>query len=115
MTLQSIEVTKTNGAYTEPLWIPADDARRKANSYLARYVSTGYSAIDPELLILDTPVWQVLVQYKTPNLGPIRMGLLDVDAITGEIVPFTTDQIAAIRNRASAFVRLNTSPSTIRN
>ena len=91
--------------------ITADDARRKANGYLSRYVSTGYSAKDPELLQQDKLIWQVLVTYKTPGLSPVRMGFLDIDAETGDVTPFTQEEIQLIRSRASAFVNAY-APST---
>ncbi|MEM7532957.1 MAG: hypothetical protein AAF639_12330 [Chloroflexota bacterium] len=91
--------------------ITADDARRKANGYLSHYVSTGYSAKDPKLPRQDKLIWQMLVIYKTPGLSPVRMGFLDIDAETGDVAPFTEEEIQLIRSRASAFVKAYT-PST---
>ena len=82
---------------------------------MTEFVSTGYRAKDPDLIMLDTPVWQVMVYYKVPTLTPVRVGFLDVDAITGEVVPFTDEQIETIRDRASAFVEFNTSSTAVPN
>ncbi|MEM7535812.1 MAG: hypothetical protein AAF639_26775 [Chloroflexota bacterium] len=73
--------------------ITSDDARRKANGYLSRSVSTGYSAKDPELLQQDKLKWQVLVTYKLAGLEPVCIEFLDIDAETGEVTPFTEEEV----------------------
>ena len=113
MTVQTI--APTNGVQTEPLRISAEDARRRANSYLVGYVSTGYRGIEPELVQLDPPVWQLVIQYKVPTLPSIRVGFLDVNAVTGEALPLTNDQIEKIRERARAFLTINAPPTAVPN
>lgn len=94
--------------------ISGERATYRANNYLARYVSTCYGATAPELLLLDREIWQVLVYFKTPNIGPLRVGFLNVDAKTGQVIPFTDEEIKTIRDQASAFVKHHTSSSTLR-
>lgn len=48
-------VTTLNGVQIQALPFIAEEARRRANSYLARFVSTGYRAIEPELVLLEGP------------------------------------------------------------
>lgn len=109
MTVQT--VTSPSDTALQALLFSAEDARRRANGYLVRYVSTGYQGINPELLPLASPVWQLVVQYKAPTLPPIRVGFLEVNAQTGEVIPLSSDQITTIRERAREYLAA-TAPST---
>lgn len=93
--------------------ISGERAMYKANNYLARHVSTCFGATEPVFLPLERLVWQVMVYFKTPNLGPLYLGFLDIDAETGEVTPFIEQEIIAMRSRASAFVKSYASSSTI--
>lgn len=106
MSIQTIPTMKN--VQLQSLPFIAEEARRRANSYLAQYVSTGYRAIEPELVLLKEPRWQFVIQYKAPTLSPIRVGLLEVNALTGEVLAPTTNQIEAIRERARAYLTCNT-------
>jgi hypothetical protein len=101
-------VTTLNDVQMQPLPFIAEEARRRANSYLAQYVSTGYRAIEPKFVPLEGPIWQFVIQYKAPTLLPIRVGLLEVNVLTGEVLAPTTNQIEAIRERARAYLTCNT-------
>lgn len=101
-------VTTVTGVQMKTLPFLAEEARRRANSYLARFVSTGYRAIEPELVLLEEPIWQFVIQYKVPTLAPIRVGLLEVNALTGEVLPLTINQIETMRDRARAYLPCNT-------
>lgn len=115
MTVQILEAPESVELHApQQTRISGERATYKANNYLARHVSTCYGATAPELLLLDKEVWQVLVHFKTPNLGPLRVGFLDVDAETGKVISFTDEQIEIIRDQASAFVKHHTSSSTVR-
>lgn len=37
-------------------------------------------------------------------LSPIRVGLLEVNALTGEILPLTINQMETMRDRARAYL-----------
>ena len=109
MAVQTVEAT--NSVWAVSPVFSADDARRRANSYLVSCVSTGYRGINPELIPLTPLVWQLVIQYKVPTLPPIRVGFLEVNAQTGEVIPLSPTQIEIIRERACAYLTAN-APST---
>lgn len=113
MSVQTI--TAMNSVQLQSLPFIAEEARRRANSYLAQYVSTGYRAIEPELVPLEGPIWRFVIQYKAPTLSAIRVGLLEVNALTGEVLPLTINQIETIRDRARAYLTCNAPSPTAAN
>jgi hypothetical protein len=113
MSIQTITALKS--VQLQSLPFIAEEARRRANSYLAQVVSTGYRAIEPELVPLEGPIWQFVIQYKVPTLSPIRVGLLEVNALTGEVLPLTINQIETMRDRARAYLTCNAPSPTAAN
>jgi hypothetical protein len=111
MSIQTITALKS--VQLQSLPFIAEEARRRANSYLAQVVSTGYRAIEPELVPLEEPIWQFVIQYKVPTLSPIRVGLLEVNALTGEVLPLTINQIETMRDRARAYLTCNAPSPTL--
>lgn len=110
--IQTIEASPNeNEQDVEVLRYSAEDARRQANSYLVSCVSTGYRGINPELLPLAPPIWQLVIQYKVPTLPPIRVGFIEVNAQTGEVLALSANQIETIRVRAREYLAAN-APST---
>ena len=95
------------------LLFSAEDARRQANSYLVSCVSTGYRGINPELLPLTPPIWQLVIQYKVPTLPPIRVGFIEVNAQTGEVIALAAHQIETIRVRAREYLAANAPSAAI--
>jgi hypothetical protein len=96
--------------------ISADDARRKVNGFLLNNVS--YLIVGgkfPELVIGERIVWRVGVNHSLPGFGEIgRIGIVDVDAETGDIVPVTPQYIEEMIHRAktlAASYPLQTSPA----
>ncbi len=114
MTVATLE--PTNGIHQESLpqpTITGERATYKANGYLTMHVGMFFGAEEPNLLALpDRLVWQVLVTFLMYDVGPFPVGFLDVDANTGQVVPFTETQIEMILNRTDAFVKLNPSSTT---
>lgn len=88
--------------------ITGDRARRKANGYLGMHISMFFGADDPVFFPLERPVWQVSVYFLRYEIGPVKLAFLDVDALSGEVIPFTDSQIQEIRQRANAFVKCHT-------
>ena len=73
-------------------------ARRKANGFLAGYVTMMVSAGQPTLILDESPVWRVPANLHLPKLGKVStLGTIDVDAQTGEIIALTTDQITQMQ------------------
>lgn len=78
--------------------------RRQANWYLSDQISLFYSAADPIFVPADPPVWQVTIVFKMYNQGPFTLGVMDVDAKTGEPIPLSAKQIEQIRERTCAII-----------
>ena len=93
-------------------FVLAEYARHKANRYLAQYVNMYLGAEKPVFLPLLRPVWQVEVYFKMDDFGPFAVEFLDVDARTGEVIPYTQQQIQEIYERTDAFVKSSALSST---
>jgi hypothetical protein len=114
--MQANILTIQSGAIHHESSCPGISAARavaKANGYLSKYVGLLFGAETPVFLRLDRPVWQVLVTFKMNDIGPFTAGLLDVNAITGEILPLSKEQILMIQERTDAYLKNRTlSPAT---
>jgi hypothetical protein len=94
-------------------YILAEYARRRASRYLDAQLSMYFSAIDPVFVPGDPAHWQVTIVFKMYDIGPITLGIMEVDARTGEPVPLTDEELTQIRERTSAIIRHQTSaPAT---
>lgn len=90
-------------------YVLGEYARRRADAYLSMEVSLFYSAVEGIFVPLARPIWQFLIEVQLPRLGILgRLGTLDVDAQTGDVIPLTHKQIQQIRERADALVELRT-------
>jgi len=90
--------------------VSPDSARRRANGYLARYVGLAMEAGDPALVWGQKPVWRMSVYLTLRGWGQVaKLGELDVDALTREILPFSCNQITEMGERADAIAARLTS------
>lgn len=89
-------------------YVLAEYARKKADQYLRCSLSMHYGATDPILVEENPYLWQVTIQFKMYEVGPVTLGTLDVNAITGEVIPLSTDEIARIQERTRGIIRLQT-------
>lgn len=89
----------------------AEYARRQASNYLGEHLSMFYKGVDPVFIPGDPAVWQVTIVFKRYNVGPFTLGVLDVDAKTGEPTPLPKRQLKRIRERTRAIIRHQT-PTT---
>jgi hypothetical protein len=87
-------------------------ARRRASRYLGDLLSMYYDGADPLFVPGDPPVWQVTIIFKMYDVGPFTLGVLDVDAKTGEPLAIPSEQIERIRERTRAIVRAQTPATT---
>jgi hypothetical protein len=91
--------------------VSPEQARRRANGFLSREVALFAEADTPVLMLGSHPVWRMnihLILRGKGNMGQI--GMLDVDAVTGEIFPLSEQQIREIQNHARTIVA--SSPQT---
>lgn len=90
-----------------------EQATRRANNYLAKYIGIHFMATDPELIQLDNSIWQVIISYKIPGLSPFRVGFLDIIESTGEAVPISDENKQFLIERANAFLESNASAAAL--
>jgi hypothetical protein len=87
-------------------------ARRRAAGFLAGHVTMMVLAGEPVLVWSEQPVWRVPACLHLPDLGEVStVGSIDVDALTGEIMPLSSDQIAAMQRRANDIATRFTLPA----
>jgi hypothetical protein len=92
-------------------YVLAEYARRRASSYLDEHLSMFYGGTDPVFVTGEPPVWQVTIVFQMYDEGPFTLGVLDIDAKTGNPIPLSTRQIKRIRERTSAIIRHQTPPA----
>ena len=92
--------------------VSPDAARRRANGYLARYVALAMEAGEPVLVWGQRPVWRMPVHLTLCSWGQIaKLGEIDVDARTREVLPLSPTQIIEMQDRADAIAARLTSPA----
>lgn len=92
--------------------VSPDSARRKVNGYLTLNVSMSLLAGKPVLLMNQPPVWQVPLEMKVEDGGPVAtFGTVEVDAQTREIRTLTPSQIRTIQDQVNELLARLT-PST---
>ena len=78
-------------------------ARRRANGFLAGYVTMMVTAGQPVLILGERPAWRVPATLRLPGLGEVgTLGHVDVDAQSGEIIWPSDKQIAQMQELAHA-------------
>ena len=86
--------------------IPAAYARRKTNGYLSLNAAMSFSATDSVFVPGEPPIWQMTIRFRLPSLGTLAtLGIMDVDAWTGEVLPLSQEQIKWMQDRANAIAK----------
>lgn len=93
-------------------YVLGEYARREASGYLDDNISMFYGAVDPVFIQNDPPIWQVTIVFKMYDQGPFTLGIMDVNAKTGDPIPLSPSQIKRIRERTRAIIRSSSSSST---
>ena len=78
------------------------EARRRAAGFLGTEVSMMILAKEPTLVVGERPFWQSPACLYLPELGEVAtVGSVDVDALTGEVIAPSPEQIVEMQNRAN--------------
>jgi hypothetical protein len=85
-------------------YVLGEYARRRAEGYLGDQIGMFFNAADPVFVPSEPPRWQVTVIFKRYQRGPFTLGVMDVDAKTGEPLPLSKLHLKRIRERAHALV-----------
>lgn len=81
--------------------VAPDVARRRANGYLGMNVAMSVLAGEPALLLGDPPVWRMSANLHLPDFGFVAtVGSIEVDALTGQVLPLSLEQITLMQDRA---------------
>ena len=90
-------------------------AKRRANHYLSRDISTGIYADDPVLLWGETPLWRLALSLRLPGLETTEIpGTIEVDAHTGEVIALSADKLNLMLEMANDIAQrltLETAPA----
>ena len=94
---------RVKGEFAQDIATPPTVAQRKANGYLAQYVTMMVIAGTPTLFLSQHPVWRVPAILALAGLGEVStIGTVDVDAETGEIIPLPESQLVRMQEIAHA-------------
>jgi hypothetical protein len=91
-------------------------AQMNANGYLADHIALSVKADRPVFVAGDRPVWRATAFLRLCGHGRVcDLGVIDVDAQTGEVVPLPETQLQAMRKRAhDAAKRTTLAAATLR-
>lgn len=91
-------------------------AKRTANGYLSMDVAMAIVADDPILVWGERPLWRMTTSLLLPDWGRVaQVGVIDVDAMTGEVIPLGEQQIKTMQDRANELasrLALETTPAS---
>lgn len=80
-------------------------ARRLARRWLDQHVAMKYDAGGGIFIPLDSPVWQFSINFNLRDFRLEPLGVIDVDAQTGDVKPLSNDQIQTLRERVRAIIQ----------
>jgi len=92
--------------------VSPDAARRRANGYLTCDVAMAFRPGNPTLILRNRPVWRMPVYLHLRGVGQVaRLGSIEVDANTREVIPLSPAQIAKMQEQANDLaIRLSPQP-----
>ena len=84
--------------------VPSIVARRRVTGFLGMEVGMMLLADDPTLVIMDQkPIWRVPASLYLPGMGKVAtVGSIEVNAISGELIRPSAEQIAEMQDRGDA-------------
>ena len=92
------------------------EAKRNANGYLSMDVAMSIVADEPILIWSERPVWRMTTSLLLREWGRVaQVGAIDVDAMTGDVLPLTSNQIQTMQDRANELasrLTLETTPTS---
>jgi len=118
--IQTMQERSAIGAAREQKVLPKSEdgfvlseyARRCATAYLSDTLSLFFGAIEPVFVPGNPPRWRVTIEFKMYEVGPFPVGMIDIDAHNGDVLPLTDSQIKQIQERTSAIIGYQKSAAT---
>lgn len=96
--------------YSFRLNYTAHSARVKVNLVLAQELGLFQSG-DPSLIIGERPVWRVPVLFSNRSSAPLEVGVLRVDAMSGEVL-YAPENLAQFKEKARVLAQRAPSATT---
>jgi hypothetical protein len=96
-------------SFTGKIPVSPKEAKRNANDYLSMDVAMAIVADEPVLIWGERPLWRMTTSLLLSEWGRVaQVGAIDVDAMTGAIIPLTSHQIQTMQDRANELTRSST-------
>lgn len=80
-------------------------AHIKANVWISNLIDLKVGVRDGVFLPLDKPVWRFAIDFSLADKHLDPLGVIDVDAQTGQVIPLTDEQLQSIRGCVRAIKR----------
>jgi hypothetical protein len=93
-------------ARNEQGYVVRAHARIKASVWISDQVDLKVGATGGAFLPLDPPVWRFAIDCQLEDVHLDPLGVIDVNAKTGQVVPLTDEQLEAIRGCVRAAKQL---------
>lgn len=86
-------------------YVSRHQARRLARRWLDEHLAMKYSAQGGLWIPLDPPVWQFAIAFSLQGIQLEPLGVIDVNAQTGIVIPLNDDQLNNLRERVRAVIQ----------
>lgn len=80
-------------------------ARIKASLWISNRIDLKVGAEGGVLLPLENPIWRFSIYYRTVDYNLTPLGILNVDAQSGQVIPLTDPQLQSIQECVRAAKR----------
>jgi hypothetical protein len=86
-------------------YVSRHQARRLARRWLDQHLAMKYGASGGIFIPLAAPVWQFSIYFNLQDLHLEPLGVIDVDAQTGDVKPLNNDQLENLRERVRVIIQ----------
>ncbi|MCE7987082.1 MAG: hypothetical protein DYG89_38405 [Caldilinea sp. CFX5] len=77
----------------------------QATQWLSDHLGMHFVATEGQFLKTASPYWQFAIHFRLPHTGEIKaLGAIQVDGVTGQVNPLTTQQTQTIQKRTRAIL-----------
>lgn len=77
----------------------------QATQWLSDHLGMHFVAAEGQFLKSASPYWQFAIHFRLPHTGEIKaLGVIQVDGVTGQVNPLTTQQTQTIQERTRAIL-----------
>jgi hypothetical protein len=92
--------------------VTQEQAQRAAKGYLTSHVAMAFRPGKPVLVWGERPLWRMEIYLHLRAYGQVAsLGHIDVDAMTGTVLPLSSEQISKVQDRANELAARLTPPT----